>query len=187
MSEDPISELNQTLRKQGRAAIAAQAAAEETLAVLKRIEAKLDETREPAEPEVDGSLPLEDAVRSLLPYIDSLDRVASEARRLEATRTPWIARTFAAKREAELLALSQGVGMLTTQLGSLLATWGIELDRATGVELDPDRHRVVETRAPRTGEPGGTVVEVVRAGCKVNGRRVREADVAVTNEGVTHE
>jgi len=173
MSDEVLSELNQTLRKQGRAAVAAQAAAEESLESLKRLEARL---ASPSTPDV------EDRVRSLLPYVDAVDRVSAEARRLESSRAGVLARTLGRAQDVEARALARAVGLLVAQLDGVLGAWGVRLDRATGVPFDGARHRVVESRAG----PGSSlrVVEVVRAGCSVGGRQVREADVIV--EGGNH-
>ncbi len=176
---DLVSELHQTIRKQGRASMAAQAAAEQSLEVLERIEQAVralpTSAAQPASRGDDAEV-----VRTLLPLVDALDRVAGEAARLEARPASLLDRTVARGARGELSALAQAVALLRTQLDGIVEGWGGALDRATGVPVDGERHRVVEARPPARGGATGLVLEVMRAGCVVRGRRVREADVVVS-------
>ena len=59
-------------------------------------------------------------------------------------------------------ALLQGLLVLKAQLYGALSDLGVVVDRSIGEPIDPDRQRVVEVRAPRRGERGGTRADADR-------------------------
>ncbi len=186
-----IDELSRDVRRQGRAAVAAQAAAESCLE-------RLAETGEAG---VAGAAPEErpDAdlgwVRALLPVADALDRILAQARAMAEQRpkTPPKGRGLWARlrgtpgeaprsaREPELRALAEGLRVLRAQLAAALEGCGVTVDRRVGVPIDPEVHRVVEARAARSGEDEGVVLEVIRPGYAAGGRVLREAEVVASS------
>jgi molecular chaperone GrpE (heat shock protein) len=170
------------VRRQGRAAIAAQAAAEACEERVAELGAALERSRDRA-PDPDAPT-VESFVRSILPFSDALDRVVDQARRLDTTaaRRGWggLRRLLpVANDEAERLRMMrEAVELLRHQLDQVFESHGVELERGLGGLLDTSIHRVVETRS---GAPQGRVVGVVRAGARAWGRVLREADV-VTGE-----
>jgi molecular chaperone GrpE (heat shock protein) len=178
-----LDDLLKEVRRQGRAAIAAQAAAESCLEALRT---------EPKEAEgATGDGEAERWLRAIIPVADALDRVRARAEHLAAPRAmgkPTLLQRLAGAPEAEgdaaaRAALAEGLRVLQAQLEGSLADLGVTVDRRTGEALDEERQRVVEVRPPRAGEAPGTVVEVARAGYALSGVVVREADVVVTGEG----
>lgn len=168
MSEQQLDEILQTVRKQGRAAVAAQAAAEACLEKIERFEQRSDEL-----------LPL------LLPVIDALDRVAREAADVSRMERSRILRRVEAlierDRERRLERVLDGVRLLERQMKEALDVAGVEIDRQVGQPVDATRHRVVRVQSREEDRPG-IVVEVVRPGYRSNGRVLREADVVATSQ-----
>jgi molecular chaperone GrpE (heat shock protein) len=159
-NDDPIL---REVRRQGRAAIAAQSAAEACLAGLERLEANLSDASAPQAGDEGRAL-----LEALLPFFDALDRAATEAAR--APRPGWLSRLGDAHRRAT--AQAEAFRLLRAQLEATLERVGVEVDRETGIPFDADRHRAVERRP---GPPG--VIEVVLPGYRVHGRTLREAQV----------
>lgn len=186
-----IDELTREVRRQGRAAVAAQAAAESCLERLAEGHGVDDGGGD--EPPAEEEQAADTAwVHALLPVADALDRVLSQARAMVArgldTAAPKVGRLWSmlgrAPREArypaggpELRALAEGLRVLRAQLTTALESCGVTADRRVGVPVDPEVHRVVEVRAARTGERDGVVLEVIRPGYTAHGRIVREAEV----------
>jgi molecular chaperone GrpE (heat shock protein) len=166
---DRLDELTRELRKQGRAAIAAQAAAEACLDVLA---SKRDRAG------ADG-----DWLRSLIPIFDALGRARAEARALGE-------RAKSARRlslvfdwpKADVIRLSEGIELVCRELDDALERLGVTIVAPESGPVDPELCRVVETRA---GSPEGHVVELVRNGYVLDDRVVREADVVATNRQQT--
>jgi molecular chaperone GrpE len=176
------------VRRQGRAAVAAQAAAESCLEAVEALRDHHGGGDDGAPSSVaEAALRERDErwLRALLAPLDALDRVLAQAeassRRAAAAGRPrfWFFGRTAA-RDADTEALAEGLRVLRAQLGAALAELGAEVDRETGVAADPERHRVVEVRAAAAGEREGLVVEVARPGYALGGRVVREADVVAT-------
>lgn len=174
--ERDTTEIIQEIRRQGRAAVAAQAAAEaclDAIAVLRAPdgeEASVGDDRE------------RDLVRALLPLADALDRVADQTSNLASTAEPpgrvqrWLGVRAAGP---DLASLANAVTLLRAQLADALDVARVTIDRRTGVPIDGDAHRVVGTKRG----PAGQVVEVVRPGYTHRGVRVREADVIAGKSG----
>lgn len=172
-----FDELARELRRQGRAAVAAQAAAEACLEAIKGAGAAA-----PA-PQGEG----ERWLRALLPVLDAVERVAAQAQGLRRPRPapgrPLLQRLLGveppqdAELAAELASLSQGLSLLKTLAEQSLEPLGVRVDRKVGSAVDPAAHRVVEARG-EGDEP--RVVEVVRAGYWLGESCVREADVVAT-------
>jgi molecular chaperone GrpE len=168
-----LDELTRELRRQGRAAIAAQAAAESCLEVLEgRADASASGARD------DGAW-----LSALIPVADALDRVVAQGLALAALPRAAVQRGLWPFRRAEppqpdreMAALGEGLRVLRAQLQAALEGLGVSIDRRTGVAVDPEVHRVVEVR--KSG-PREVVVEVVRPGYRLGERVVREAEVVV--------
>lgn len=189
-----LEDLTREVRRQGRAAVAAQAAAEsclEKLAAPPGEEDDEDDDREPEAAEDAAAAEIDAAwARALIPVADALDRVVAQAAAM-AERRPapsrekglwaWLRRDGGppedGARDAGLAALAEGLRVLRAQMSAALASRGVTVDRRTGVPVDPEVHRVVEVRAPAPGERGETVLEVIRPGYAASGRVVREAEV----------
>lgn len=196
MSLDPqqYEELVREIRKQGRASIAAQAAAESCLAGVRSLHDAWAASSAP-KPEAERDADPTAVVRALLPLLDALDRSVARAELLSAPRpeapprglfarlralTPGSAPEHGAsstRPDAGVLELAAAVRVLQGQLEGVLGDLGVELDRAAGVAFDPARHRAVEHSG---GAGQATVRAVLRAGVSVRGRRLREAEVATS-------
>ena len=186
-----IDELTREVRRQGRAAVAAQAAAESCLERLAEGHGVDDGGGD--EPPAEEEQAADTAwVHALLPVADALDRVLSQARAMVArgldTAAPKVGGLWSmlgrAPREvrypaggAELRALAEGLRVLRAQLTTALESCGVTADWRVGVPVNPEVHRVVEVRAARPGERDGVVLEVIRPGYAARGRLVREAEV----------
>lgn len=180
--EARLDELLKEVRRQGRAAIAAQAAAESCLEAVRE--------RAGGDAGAGGEDDAVEWLRSLIPVADALERVVKQAAALDATRPP-VKRSLLQRlvHPPEIVddrahrALSEGLRVLHAQLEGALRDRGVGVDRRTGEPFDGERQRVVEVRSPRPGERPGTVVEVVRPGYALGARVVREAEVVVAQDG----
>ncbi|MCU0681305.1 MAG: nucleotide exchange factor GrpE [Polyangiaceae bacterium] len=177
-----LDEIMREVRRLGRATVAAQAAAESCLEALQREERAAD-----------GPAPAEGGdqwLRALLPFADALDRMTEQADAMAARREPparpsrlaWLLPGRAPARDAgadgHVAALAEGLRLLRAQLTAAFEGVGVTIDRRVGVPVDPEAHQVVEVRAgAAVGRPPGHVIEVVRPGYSLGGRRLREADV----------
>lgn len=164
-----IAELALELRRQGRAAVAAQAAAEACLAAI-------EERGEPAdEPEPAWLAPL-------LPVADAIDRIDARAASLlqERSRPRTLLRWPLGKApDPDLAAIAGAVRILRAQMAQALESLDVTIERRVGIPVDPELHRVVDVRMAGSAE--GTIVEVVRPGYSLGGRVVREAEVVVSS------
>ena len=171
MTEDQIATVLDAIRKQGRAAVAAQAAAESCLEAVRKLEAP------PPAPTSEGVVEL---LHRLLPAIDSLRRVAAEAASLDHARPSPLVRLVAPQRTHRIDNLIQGIRLLEAQFDNALASAGVTLDRAIGIPVDADRHHVVSVRSQK--DRAGQVLEVTRDGYWIGERIVREAEVVAAVE-----
>jgi hypothetical protein len=177
-----LDDLLREVRRQGRAAVAAQAAAEQCLEALERAPEKEAE----AEPEPEPARGVA-WLRALLPIADAVDRIAAQAaataerRARPQHRRFWLFPRAPEPGDPEVAALSEGLRVLRAQLAAVLGGLGVTVDRDVGVPVDAERHRVVEVRERRTAVKS-TVVEVVRPGYALDGRIVREAEVVATGQ-----
>jgi molecular chaperone GrpE (heat shock protein) len=178
-----LGELTQEIRRQGRAAVAAQAAAESCLELLKEqsldAEDAPDEDRDPPDEQSQAS---EAAwLERLLPVFDAIDRsvvqAESVAKALPGRRWLTLVPPMQAALEAAEATI-HGLRLLRGQLDQALAQLGVDVDRETGCLLDPERHRVLEVR-PHQHAPDNSVLEVMRPGYCAGGRRVRDTEVVV--------
>jgi len=174
-----LDELKKDVRKQGRASIAAQSAAESCLESVQELGQRLDNTTsQPAQ--VSQPDPVEDIVRALAPLVDALERTTDQAQSFaeSAVKPSGLARWLgAADNTAVLTSMAKGTRLLRAQLEDALSTWGVSVDRRTGVPVDPSRHRVVDTRPARDGESPDHIVEVVRPVLLCGDQVMREGDV----------
>ena len=180
--EQRLEALFQELRRQGRASVAAQAAAEACLEAIERGQAERSSDSGPGA--VSASPPRDVAVAvawlgELLPVFDGLGRALAQARRLERSPAFWerVWQPGKAKRAA-LTTLTEGLALLEQQLREALARLDVQVEAPASGPADPERHRVVEVRAVGPGR-SGHIVEVVRPGYAIGDRVVREAEVAV--------
>ncbi len=196
-----LDELTREVRRQGRAAVAAQAAAESCLEKV----AALEEAGTGGKSEPDGEDADEDTargaspartdwVRAILPVADALDRMVAQANAMVERPPPAPAPAPPRRglfslfsppppappppaRDTELRVLAEGLRVLRAQLTSALEACDVHADRRTGVAIDPEVHRVVEVRPLRAGERADVVLEVVRPGYAAGDQIVREAEV----------
>jgi 16S rRNA C967 or C1407 C5-methylase (RsmB/RsmF family) len=181
-----LEEVARDVRKQGRAAVAAQAAAEachEAVRVLaERLATELGADEREGRVASDREQALR-WLRALLPVADAVERLGRQAGALKAPRRPrwWPFGGRSVEFDAEVRALAAGAAILARQLDSTLGALAVDIDRPHGL-VDPERHRVVEVRPATRESPAGTVVEVVRAGYAFEGITVREADVVASAE-----
>jgi molecular chaperone GrpE (heat shock protein) len=174
---DRLETLATELRRQGRAAVAAQAAAESCLTAVERLETRMAEVERTEESRGD-----DEVLPALFPLFDALMRVVGQAEGLESDAGPrWpLSLLHTSKNPARLQSLQHAVRLLGAALDQTMDHLGIVIERRVGISLDPVTHRVVEARAPRVGEAPDTVVEVRRCGYLKDGRVLREADVVAT-------
>jgi molecular chaperone GrpE len=166
-----FDEVLKEVRRQGRAAIAAQAAAESCLALLgERNDTTSDRTAL-------------QWLRALLPIADALDRIVAQAG-ASGTAPPasLFARLFGARASPDARALAESVRVLRAQLRGVFQELAVAVDEPLHEAFDARVHRAVEARALCAGERAGTVLEVVRPGYRLQGKLVREADVVVGKE-----
>jgi GrpE len=203
VSDDPedlarrLDDLLKEVRRQGRAAIAAQAAAESCLEAIREQSLPGDLAADEANGDDEAGEESARWLRALIPVADGLDRVARQAAAIEAPHPPpskrgLLRRLLPAPEPAgdggarvALAALSEGLRVLRAQLEGTLRDLGASVDRRAGEPVDSERQRVVEIRAPRPGERAGTVVEVVRPGYALGAKIVREAEVVVASGDAT--
>ncbi len=172
-----LAALASEVRRPGRAAIAAQAAAERCLALLQRLDA--------APP--GGAAPAADWLGELGGVFDALGRAAEAGRALagRARRPRWLAWVPALHAERrEIAAVAEGLGLLEQRLDAALGRLGVTVDREVGCPVEGRRHRVVAT-VPGAGPP--RVIRVLRPGYSVAGRIVREAEVEASAERLAKE
>jgi molecular chaperone GrpE (heat shock protein) len=176
-----IEDLTQEVRRQGRAAIGAQAAAQ---ACLER----LSELRTNAAPAPEA--PADRAwLEALLPPLDALQRAtaALASRAAPSRRGSFGARWLFGSRAPsdEIGALGEGLRLVVEQFDEALAQLGVEIIEPAAGAVDPHRHRVVEVRSDR-GRPPGHVLELVRRGYACRGVVVREAEVIANQAQAQH-
>lgn len=167
------------IRRQGRASIAAQAAAESCAASVAALRDQVSE-RADAQLEAPDDSTTEQLVRALMPVADAIDRMSAQASRLVASVSPpgAVARMLGVRdATASVRSLADGLMVLGSQLDAVLRNAGAEIDREVDVPVDGEAHRVVEARPARPGDRPGSVLEIVRPGYSLRGKRLREADV----------
>jgi len=174
------------IRRQGRAAVSAQAAAEATLEKVRELAAALPDPRPPARPAASSpERDQDDWLRALIPVFDAFDSWLSQAQALERemSRTRWLGALPPLRRVgSQVRAFAEGVALLGAQLERALGEVGVVVDRQAGVTVDPLRHRVVEVKpGPATRE--AQVLQVLRPGYARHGRCLREAEVRASATG----
>jgi hypothetical protein len=176
-----LDDLMKEVRRQGRAAVGAQAAAEACLSAIEQSLASDAASEDAASPDPSAVAEIElDWLRALIPVADAIDRAVIEATAIlrEPPRPRFRFAFFAAPApDPRLKALVEGLVVLQAQLHGALNELGVSVDRQLGAPIDPERQRIVEVRAPGLGEQSGTVVEVVRPGYALGATLVREAEV----------
>lgn len=189
-----LDAMAQDIRKQGRASVAAHAAAESCLQGVRDLQQQIEQSSAlVGMPKDAPDSSLLRVVRSLLPFADSLDRAVELSRAATTTatvppRATWLSRWLGLAPTApsvspETAALATGLALLQQQLRSIFQELEVDVELRSGIPVDPDIHRVVEVRrvAPNgTDAPSGTVIEVVRPGYACSGIRLREAEVVAS-------
>ncbi len=179
-----LDEILRDVRKQGRAAVAAQAAAESCLEEVRALTHAAPRPARAGEGEAESAIEGarlregERWLRAILPLVDATIRIASEADRLVDDRSPrrgWWPFASRARDRSNATPIRDGLAVLLRQIDATLEALGVEIERPAGL-VDPSRHRVVEAR-PSDSTPAGTILEVVRVGVRLEGRSVRDADV----------
>ncbi|MGH7940797.1 MAG: nucleotide exchange factor GrpE [Limisphaerales bacterium] len=105
-------------------------------------------------------------LRKLLPVLDSFEMA--------------LAAVESAKDEKSA-SLRTGIGMVQSQLKSILADAGLEEIDATGKLFDPTQHEAV-SQQDTADVPDGSVVQQMRKGYKLRERLVRPASVVVARQ-----
>ena len=108
----------------------------------------------------------ESLLQKLLPILDNLEMA------LAAADNP---QTGTAE------ALKTGVGMVYSQLRTVLADAGLEQIDAAGKPFDPNWHEAV-AQQPSADVPEGNVLQQLRKGFKLNERLIRPASVVVAKK-----
>jgi molecular chaperone GrpE len=144
--------------------VAAAAQRDEYLALAQRTQADFENYRkrvakESAAAQERGMLRL---AEELLPALDNLDRALDEATR----------------RNGGDDALLAGVRLVRSELHAALARMGIECFSPQGDAFDPTEHEAI-AQQPVAGAQGGTVVEVVQPGYRLDKTIIRPARVVV--------
>jgi molecular chaperone GrpE len=143
---------------------ATKAKAEEYLAGLQRERAEFTNYRRRTVEEREQTLGLasEDLIRKVLSIADDFD-LAIENRPTDLGDNGWV----------------EGVAVIDRKLRSLLESEGVrQIDAAPGTAFDPREHEAIANVAG-SGQPEGTIVDVVRRGYKLRDRVIRPALVAV--------
>jgi len=101
----------------------------------------------------------EQLLRSVLPFLDNLERAMEQA-------------------GTSADALLSGVRMTYDQFLSELRKFGLEQLTAQGGKFDPSLHEAIAS-VPSSGKPGGTILAEARKGYLLRGRLLRPAQVTV--------
>jgi hypothetical protein len=177
-----LDELMHEVRRQGRAAVAAQAAAESCMAEVQRLALGMSQPHSDAE-QVEPSAPQQDPswLEALLPLFDDVDRSAAQAEAVAASlpRGRWMRAIPWARKAADAVwGLAKGLALLKEKLDETLSDLDVDVDRENDCPFDPERHHAVEVHTSPHARTS-SVIEVVRAGYKLGSRRIREAEVVL--------
>jgi molecular chaperone GrpE len=104
-------------------------------------------------------------LRSILPFLDNLERAMSQAGSSHSFE-----------------GLLSGVRLTYDQFLSELRKFGLEQIPAEGKNFDPNLHEAI-AQVPWEGKPEGTVLAEARKGYLLNGRLLRPAQVTVAAPG----
>lgn len=107
-----------------------------------------------------ANLPL---VRDLIDVVDNLNRAMDAARQDAANAT----------------ALRDGVGMVLSQMATILGKYGCKQIESVGREFDPNVHEAI-AQMPSPEHPPGTVAQEVASGYLLHDRVVRPSSVIVS-------
>jgi len=146
---------------------ATKAKAEEYLAGLQRERAEFTNYRRRTVEEREQMLGLasEDLIRKVLSIADDFD-LAIENRPTDLGDHGWV----------------EGVAVIDRKLRSLLESEGVrQIEAEAGIPFDPREHEAIANVAG-SGQPEGTIVDVVRRGYKLRDRVIRPALVAVAED-----
>lgn len=104
-------------------------------------------------------------LEKLIPVLDNFDMAVLAANNPQAT----------------LESLRTGIGMIQSQLKSVVTESGLEEIDATGQAFDPNWHEAV-SQQDSADQPEGTVLQQLRKGYKLRDRLVRPASVVVAKK-----
>ncbi len=93
--------------------------------------------------------------------------------------------TGAREENAALATLLEGVELTERDLLSIFEKHGIKQVAPMGQKFDHNLHEAL-FEAPGTGQPGGTVIQVIETGYTINDRLLRPARVGVAAAEPTH-
>lgn len=93
--------------------------------------------------------------------------------------------TGAREENAALATLLEGVELTERDLLSIFEKHGIKQVAPMGQKFDHNLHEAL-FEAPGTGQPGGTVIQVIETGYTINDRLLRPARVGVAAAEATH-
>lgn len=105
-------------------------------------------------------------VADLLTLLDLFDRAVSHGQTLKG------------KNDADINNFINGVEMTRHELTQLMQRNGVEFVGDIGEKFDPEKHEAIAQQDAETGEPD-TVVQVLQKGCKLHGKLIKPAKVAV--------
>lgn len=88
----------------------------------------------------------------------------------------------AARADAAVAALVEGVEVMERDFTSRLARFGVKKIEAQGARFDPNQHEAL-FEIPDEAQPAGTVAQVVEQGYMIGERVLRPAKVGVTRGG----
>ncbi len=88
--------------------------------------------------------------------------------------------------DASIKSLVEGLEMTEREMQRLLGKHGVKPIEAEGQRFDPHRHQAM-FEVPGTGQPDGTVVQVVQTGFAIGERVLRPAMVGVAKGGTRAE
>lgn len=177
------------VRRQGRASIAAQAAAEACMKSLQQLQTSSPPSPQPS---ISPGGSATEVIERLLPVFDAIDGAAAEAKRLAALPKPadrggllvrWLHRVAdgVAAPSTAGSSLANGVLLIQSELRRALTAVGVTIDDKVGARVDPERHRVVSVRK-HSPKSQAIVLEVLRCGYAIAGTVLREADVVASDE-----
>lgn len=107
--------------------------------------------------------------REMLAFVDNLRRALDSV-------------PEAARADANVASLVEGVEVMERDFLSRLARFGIKKIEAQGVRFDPNQHEAL-FEVPDETQPAGTVAQVVEQGYMIGERVLRPAKVGVTRGG----
>jgi molecular chaperone GrpE len=144
---------------------------------LLRMAAEMDNLRKRTEREIADtrSYAIAGFARDMLTATDSLSRALMV-----------LPADVRASEDVSIKSLVEGIEMTEREMQRLLGKHGVKLIEAEGQRFDPHKHQAM-FEVPGTGQPDGTVVQVVQAGFAIGDRVLRPAMVGIAKGGSRQE